>query len=558
MKKIRLNLFQTLLILCVLSLGAPGWGVERVSVDSSGVEGDGYSSRQAISGDGRYVVFYSEATNLVPGDTNGRSNNFLHDRQTGETKLVLVPLNGDEANGWAGNPDISADGRFVTASSSSSNLLPADINVYDDVYLQDLQSGEITLVSVDSNGVVGNENSSRAAISGDGRYVVFNSDATNLVPGDTNGSQDIFVHDCLTGDTSRVSIATGGAQANDYCGRPEISDDGRFVAFYSRATNLVPGDTNGVPDLFVHDRQTGETTRVSVATDGTEANEASDDPKLSADGRYVVFHSEADNLVSGDTNDTDDVFIRDRLAGTTERISVNAAGDEANGQSHEPDISADGRYVAFHSNANNLISGDYADEADVFVRDTLTGETMRASVSRTGEEGNGSCYDPVLSSNGRFVVFESRASNLVTGDNNDSRDVFVRDLLESPQVPVIIDVQANGSDGPLSLYQGISLEVVISLVPGDQAGQPADWWVVAESPMGFYWYTLNGEWVLSATPLLTYDGSLVELSPRSILNMSNLPVGDYKFYFAVDDNQDGKLDADHMDQVEVTILPPKS
>jgi len=232
-------------------------------------------------------------------------------------------------------------------------------------------------VSVASDGTQGNDNSWDPSISADGRYVAFFSHASNLVPGDTNGKADVFVHDRVTGQTTRVSVASDGTEGNGYSWFPSISADGRYVAFESIASNLVPGDTNGVSDVFVHDRLTGQTTRVSVASDGTQGHSASDHPSISADGRYVAFESFASNLVPGDTNGKRDVFVHDRLTGQTARVSVASDGTQGNGDSIYPSISADGRYVAFVSGASNLVPGDANGNIDVFIAAAAEPTAMR-------------------------------------------------------------------------------------------------------------------------------------------------------------------------------------
>jgi len=200
--------------------------------------------------------------------------------------------------------------------------------------------------------------------------VAFISDATNLVSGDVNGSSDAFVRDRLNGTTRRVSVGAGGVEANRLTGNaPSISADGRFVAFDSSASNLVPGDTNGIQDIFVRDLQAKTTTRVSVGAGGVEANGISISPTLSTDGRFVAFSSDATNLVNADTNGLHDVFVTDRLAGTTRRASVGAGGVQGNSPSFGPSVSTDGAHVEFVSNATNLVAGDTNGEMDVFVRD---------------------------------------------------------------------------------------------------------------------------------------------------------------------------------------------
>jgi WD40-like Beta Propeller Repeat len=226
-------------------------------------------------------------------------------------------------------------------------------------------------VSVRSNGNQANRDSSVSSISGDGRYVAFYSNASNLVRGDTNNKYDAFVHDRRTGKTSRVSVRSNGNQANGQTWSAEISGNGRYVAFYSRASNLVRGDTNDGADAFVHDRQTKATRRVSVNSNENQGNRASYFPSISKDGRYVAFFSGASNLVRGDTNSRFDVFVRDRQTGTTRRVSVSSNGDQGNRVSGWPAISADARHVAFQSNASNLVPGDTNNTYDLFVRGPL-------------------------------------------------------------------------------------------------------------------------------------------------------------------------------------------
>ncbi|NIQ99396.1 MAG: calcium-binding protein, partial [Gemmatimonadales bacterium] len=216
---------------------------------------------------------------------------------------------------------------------------------------------------------------------------------------------DVFVRDRLAGTTERVSVSSAGAQA-DYCSEdPAISADGRYVAFSSEATNLVAGDTNEAEDIFVHDRDTDATERVSLTNAGGEASHGSRFPAISANGRHVVFVSCATNLVAGDTNAKPDVFMRDRTLSTTERVSVSSAGAQGNMCSSLGGVSADGRYVAFDSVATNLVLGDTNGWWDVFVRDLVSDTTERVSLSSGGAQGDNTSTDPVISSDGRFVAF---------------------------------------------------------------------------------------------------------------------------------------------------------
>lgn len=287
--------------------------------------------------------------------------------------------------------------------------------------------GTTTRASVATGGTEANNPSELPSVSADGRFVSFFSGASNLVAGDTNGNPDVFVRNLADGTIERISVATDGTQAAGSSDYSSISADGRFVAFYSTATNLVNGDTNATSDIFVRDRQTNTTTRVSVADNGTQGNGSSDTPSISADGRFVAFSSTASNLVSNDTNGLLDVFVHDRQSKTTERVSVPSAGGQANGVSAWPSISADGRFVAFLSSASNLVSGDTNGFDDVFVRDRQTGTTGLISKGLGGAAANGSSNSPSISADGRYVAFSSLASNLVSGDTNGGTDVFVYD-----------------------------------------------------------------------------------------------------------------------------------
>jgi Tol biopolymer transport system component len=236
-----------------------------------------------------------------------------------------------------------------------------------------------TRILVSPAGTLGNGNSFSPSISADGRYVTFVSSATNLVSGDTNGKSDIFVRDRQTGTITLVSRNSAGVEGNGYSQYPSISADGRNVTFASSATNLVSGDINGKSDIFVRDRHTGTTTLVSRNSAGVEGNGASNNPSISANGRYVAFDSMATNLVSGDINGMSDIIVRDRQTGTTTMVSKNSTGVEGNGYSQYPSISANGRYVAFVSSATNLVSGDINGRNDIFVRDRLTETTTLIS-----------------------------------------------------------------------------------------------------------------------------------------------------------------------------------
>jgi len=403
----------------------------RVSVNSSGGQSDSNSYWPSISADGRYIAFYSDATDLVSGDTNATDDVFVHDTQTGITTRVSMASNGTQGNDHSWAPSISADGRYIAFSSLATNLVPGDTNGKADAFIYDIQTGTTMRASIDSNGAQAND-ASYGFVSGNGRYIVFGSDATNLVPNDTNGMTDVFVHDMQTGITTRISVDSNGEQANNDSGEESISADGRYVTFFSFATNLVSGDTNGIYDIFVHDLQTGITTRVSVDTNGAQANGPSSSASISENGQYIAFSSLATDLVPGDTNGMTDVFIHDMQTGTTRRISVDSNGAQASYDSRYPAISADGHYVAFTSWATNLVSDDSNGVPDVFLHDMQTDITKRVSVNTSKIEGNDSSGEASISSDGSFIAFTSYATNFVFDDTNAVSDIFVHRQDTSP------------------------------------------------------------------------------------------------------------------------------
>ncbi len=404
---------------------------QRVSTNSAGDQAVGGESRNAfVSNDGRFVVFRSWATNLVAGDTNSYQDTFLKDLQTGVVTRISTDSLGQQAIGGGGNSGrFSPDGSFVLLTSDATNLVPGDTNGQTDLFLKDLQTGEMTRISTDASGnqAVGGPTTA-PRLSEDGRYVTFTSGATNLVPGDTNGLNDVFVKDLQTGAISRISTdvfgaqSTGGASYASY-----FSSDGRYVAFESAATNLVANDTNGLTDSFVKDLQTGAITRVSTDASGQQANGGSYIPIFSPDGRFVGFESDATNLVSGDTNGRTDVFLKNLQTGEVSRISTDDSGQQATGgNSYNVSFSPDGRFVAFHSDAANLVPGDTNGVFDTFVKDLWAGRTYRVSLADGGLQSDGETSSLRFSPDGRFLTSTSSATNLVPGDTNGAVDVFIQ------------------------------------------------------------------------------------------------------------------------------------
>jgi uncharacterized repeat protein (TIGR01451 family) len=442
--------------------------VERVSLTNGGGQGDNFHVAPAISADGRFVAFESDSISLVPGDTNAARDIFVRDICRGapsdctpSTVRISRSSAGAQANSYSLAPAISADGRFVAFESEATNLVTGDTNDRRDVFLRDTCSGappacmpSTTRVSVASGDTQANEGSGQGSISADGRYVAFQSGATNF-PADTNNVTDVYVRDTCHGgppgcvpSTLRASVANSGAQGSFASFAPAISGDGRFVSFISFASNLVPGDTNGISGLFIRDTCLGaapgctpSTIRVSVSSGGAQADRDSFEPALGADGRFVAFRSWATNLVPGDANLADDVFLRDTCLGappgcvpSTTFVSLSSGGAQSLRNCKNPALSATGRLVVFSSDASNLVPGDSNVVEDVFVRDTCvsraagcTPSTVRVSVAADGSQGNlySSFFSPpAISADGRFAAFDSEADNLVPNDTNGFPDVF--------------------------------------------------------------------------------------------------------------------------------------
>ncbi|WP_164886837.1 beta strand repeat-containing protein [Piscinibacter defluvii] len=450
----------------------------RVSTNSAGVEANGGSSEASLSMNGRYVVFYSIATNLVSGDTNGVGDVFVKDLQTGQTTRASTGLAGEEANGSCFDTTISADGHFVLFTSSASSLVAGDGNGTNDVFLKDLQTGSMTLLSR-SNAAVGDLASGNAAISADGRVVAFDSAATNLIAGDTNGVGDIFVRNLVTGSLQRASTDAAGLQGNGTSLNASLSADGRYVCFESSANNLVAGDTNGSSDVFVKDLVSGAVTLVSQRADGTLGSSFSGNATLSADGRYVAFYSAAGNLVDTDHNGWYDVFVKDLRTGDIERLGV--APDGSSGTptimtfSWHPEFSADGSTISFTSPSRSLLPGDPTNGVQVYtVANPLFGATLAGGagndvyqVQRSGDvivEAAGAGVDTVRSSvslrladNVENLVLTGSASIDATGNSG-------ANVLSGNAGDNRLDGQG-GAD--TASYSGAAGAVVVDLDNGD-------------------------------------------------------------------------------------------
>jgi len=427
LKKLRFHHLAVLLLVSVYALITVGCGaIQLVSKASDGTPGNNSSYNPAISGDGRFVAFKSRASNLVPNDTYG-FNIFVRDRTSRTTECVSVDSNGNDRGGK--QPSISADGRYVAFVSDSTNLAGGDTNNASDIFVRDRTRQTTEPASKDSNGNQGNADSEWPSISADGRYVAFESDAANLDGRDMNVASDIFVYDRISHITELVSKDSNGNQGNNASRRPSISASGRYVAFESDATNLAGSDMNNASDIFIHDRISHITAPVSKDSNGNLGNADSERPSISADGRYVAFESKASNLVPNETSGTD-VFIHDRISLTTERISEDSNGNRGGGR--HPSISADGRYVAFVSGAVNLAPNcTHAAFDDILVYDRINHTTECITLDNSGNEGDDESGFPVISADGRFVAFYSYAENFVLYTIA-HENIFIRDRDYNP------------------------------------------------------------------------------------------------------------------------------
>ncbi|MCK5892491.1 S-layer homology domain-containing protein [Aeromicrobium sp.] len=389
-----------------------------------------------VSGNGRFVVFSSTLSDLVKGDTNQQRDVFVRDLRNGRTERVSVSSSGQQGNrdsATYGRPDISSDGRYVTFVSEATNLVPGDTNAHIDVFLHDRQTGATERVSVSSTGEQGNRDSAYfgSQVSDDGQVVAFHSTSSNLVPGAPNtGSNQIFVRDRLAGTTTPASVSSTGELSGYFpVGSFDLSANGRHVAFVTQSANVVAGDTNEAEDVFVHDRQTRLTERVSVTSTGEQTPQFdgwSAGVSISADGQRVAFASSSSRLASGIPPGRWQVYVRDRTARSTSMVSVTPTGARSGGAALPFQITSDGQSVVFASGVPDLVPGDVNEQSDVFVRDLEAETTERVSVSTAGAAGVGPYVGGSISDDGRYVVFYGHWT-LVPGLAPNASGMWLRD-----------------------------------------------------------------------------------------------------------------------------------
>lgn len=400
----------------------------RVSTAADGSQAASIAGSPSISADGRLVAFVSRASNLMPGDTNDANDIFVRDLHTNIITRIALPEDQYGAGQHSLNPSISGDGQFVAFTGTDASYL----------FVCNLQTRTITRLT--------NVESFFPSISGDGSFVAYDSES-----GSAASEWSVFVRDLLTGVNIRASVGNDGSVLNGVRKDASISANGRFVAFENR---VYPGFS----DISVRNLETNSTTLVSVTAEAVQVNGESSNPSISANGRSVAFESSASNLVQSDTNRYDDIFVRDLKSNATIRASVAFDGMQGDGGSSNSSISADGRFVAFESVASNLVPGDNNGRSDVFVRDLQMNVITRVSVAPDGSEANYPCKNSSISADGRFVLFESSASNLVAGDTN-GQDVFRADVV----FPVVVE----GDDDSNSVVGSSTNEILLGFAGDD-------------------------------------------------------------------------------------------
>jgi len=431
----------------------------RVSVSTDNKQAidtdtENYEARPAISDDGRFVVFESVGYTLVENDTNEKSDIFLRDRELQTTVRITKGIKSEQANGGSYSPKITGDGRYIVFTSDASNLVSDDTNNIRDIFIYDFISKTTERITVSEIGEQFNKMNMLPNISDDGRFIVFASLATNWGDDDINGRWDALLHDREAQKTITVNVSGGGL--------PNISADGQFVCFSDPISNIVENDTNGENDIFLYNVLTKQNARVNVASDGTESNGYSSLCSLSADGRYIAFQSDGTTLVSDDTNGSTDIFVHDRVLQTTERVSLSNTGEEGNNHNNYPALAKDGNYIVFKSYSTNF--DNIKQGVNLFIKDRQTGDIKLVSYSTDGTERDSvdaTFMHPSISGDGQHIAFQSLQTNLVQDDTNNTFDTFVHGpavfQLEVPKEEVV-EAKETSSGG------GLSFAIILMLV----------------------------------------------------------------------------------------------
>jgi hypothetical protein len=422
-------------IVLVLASIVPATGVRAAAGDlalastsDAGVKGNRESREPQLSDDGNIVAFRSQSKNLDPHDTDGKDDVYVKNLATGDITLASTRKDGVKSNKPSEQATISADGSVVAFQSKATNLDGRDVDDHWDVYVKNLVTGDLTLVSTATDGTKGNGDSDEPEISPDGTMVAFRTKSTNLTTADTDAIPDVYVKDLATGVTTLVSTDPSGVKGNAQSGRPSMSTDGSIIAFRSQATNLLAADRDSAFDIYVKTLASGTLALASSSATGANGNGSSTTPMLSADGDVVAFRTTATNLVAGDTDTTWDIDVKDLTTGAVTLASATATGTKSNGESVNPSLSADGTAVAFGTFATNLDVRDTDVYQDAYIKFLGSGALVLVSTAADGTKGNNQTFFPWASADGSYVAFRSAATNLVSQDHDTFGDVYVKQV----------------------------------------------------------------------------------------------------------------------------------
>ncbi len=421
LKKLTLIILMITLTFILCNSASAADTTIQININATGSQPNGGSLNPAISADGNYAVYSSDASNLVPNDTNGKSDIFVYNKITNQTYRVSVDSTGAQSNGNSYNPSINSNGRYIVFDSVADNLVPLDTNRCSDIFIHDMLTGTMSRIIFNSTVLQLNGNSYNPSISGDGRYIAY--EFYNTILAGSNGPSSIYLYDRLLCNTTIIS--------SGYCTNPVVSADGTHVAYQAG-------------QIYLYNILTNETIKVSVDPYGNEGNGPSFNPSININGTIIAFQSNANNLCPGDTAGNSDIFVHNTVTGMTSRVSVNSNGEQANGASVNPSISGNGLYVTYYSFANNLVEGDTNGVADVFFYNMSSGKTSRISVDSNNDQFSFGSYFPVISTDGNYVVFLSKP-----GTDSNYEKVLVHDCTWN--------VNANLASGAYYSPQTVSL-----------------------------------------------------------------------------------------------------
>ncbi len=515
--------------------------MELISVGRDGVQGDSSSYHLSTPDDGRFAAFISTSKNWTAPNPDKETwlNVFVRDRVNDKLSKITYGLGGKATDQDSLDPVVTADGRYISYFSYATNLVPDDTNGHEwlrqgiDVFMYDMQSKGTKRVSLNSAGLEIDGNSV-GMLTPDGRSVLFVSNGRVITEqSHSEGQSAVYLRDLQTGKVEQISKGVNDLYPNGVVDSARGSFDGRYIVYAGEATNLVQGDRNGVRDLFLNDRTTGDTKLFTRDPNGKQANGFSNAPQITHDDRYIVFHSLASNLVPGDTNGLLDIFIYDVQNNSISRVNVTENGTQANGLSKDPSICNTGRFVSYTTEATNLVPGDTNGQRDVIIHDLLTGRNTVATVNESGELGNGRAHLSFLVPDCTAITFASESTNLISGDENGVRDLFMARISYPADFgQSTLTNQGISEPGDILVYtytvRNIGTEsspaTLVSIVPTNTTyleGSATGGAIFKSSDNQVEWREeLTGESESSFSYAVTVDASLVD--PTLIANQSTL------------------------------------